>query len=238
VTGYLSKAQVDKLLQPIHKDRVATLGKFSYLQAYDVRAAMTRVFGFGRWSADVLAMELAYETVEKDKPKLAWNDKTKRKEPSGEVYDAWTVCYRAQVRLTVCAPDGTVLATYTEWAAGESPNQPVRGDCHDMAMKTAESQALKRAATNLGDCFGLSLYNAGSRSRIVGRTLVPGEGGAQVEANVDEHITGPLAVEDAPPLSVEPAPEVREKSTRDPQPVKATVTELQENIARIQGRKP
>ena len=44
-----------------------------------------------------------------------------------------------------------------------------------MAVKTAESDAFKRAAINLGDQFGLSLYNNGSLKPVVGRTLADGE---------------------------------------------------------------
>ena len=40
-----------------------------------------------------------------------------------------------------------------------------------MAVKTAESDALKRAAINLGDQFGLSLYNNGSTAPVVTQTL-------------------------------------------------------------------
>lgn len=40
-----------------------------------------------------------------------------------------------------------------------------------MAIKTAESDALKRAAINLGTQFGLSLYDNGSMKDVVGKTL-------------------------------------------------------------------
>ena len=38
-------------------------------------------------------------------------------------------------------------------------NQASVGAAHDLAMKSAISQALKRCAANLGDQFGLSLYS-------------------------------------------------------------------------------
>jgi hypothetical protein len=40
-----------------------------------------------------------------------------------------------------------------------------------MAIKTAESDALKRAAINLGTQFGLSLYNNGATADVIGKTL-------------------------------------------------------------------
>jgi hypothetical protein len=40
-----------------------------------------------------------------------------------------------------------------------------------MAIKTAESQAFKRCAINLGDQFGLSLYNNGGTGSVVRAVL-------------------------------------------------------------------
>jgi recombination DNA repair RAD52 pathway protein len=213
----VTPAQYAQLLKPINPKRVGKDGKnFSHVEAYDIRAHLNRIFGFLGWSAETVVMELVFESGSED------------------VKPRWTVCYRAQLRLTIINDEGFSEATYTEWATGDATNMPSRADAHDMALKTAESQALKRAAANLGDQFGLSLYAKGSTSALVGQTLCPPEQTVEV-APVDQHVTEQVVPENA---TVEPAPEVREKSTRDPQPVKATVTELQENIARIQGRKP
>lgn len=156
--AYLNEQQIERLLAAIAPSRVVKLDGLSHLEAYDVRAHLNRVFGFGRWSADVIEMTLINERFGK-------NSKGR---------DAVYVVYRAGLRLTVNAPDGTQLATYTEYAAGDALGFPVAklGDAHDFAMKTAESQALKRAATNLGDQFGLSLYNSGSTKQIVQVSLV------------------------------------------------------------------
>lgn len=163
----LTKAQVEQLLRPINPRRVGKDGKgFSHLEAYDVRAHLTRLFGFGEWSAVTNLCELVFESVSDDqKPR-------------------WTVCYRAKVTLTVHATG----AAYSEWAAGDATNYPSRADAHDMAMKTAESQALKRCAVNLGDQFGLSLYARGSLQPVVGRTLAMPEAEHAAQA-VDEHVT-------------------------------------------------
>lgn len=115
----------------------------SYLEAWDVKAHLIRVFGFGGFSSDVLTAELMFED---------------------QVGSNWNVGYKVILRLTVGD------ATYTEAAVG-SANLPQRGEAHDMAVKTAESDALKRAAINLGDQFGLSLYNNGSTAPVVTQTL-------------------------------------------------------------------
>lgn len=147
----LTNEQIKELAKPIDKGRVKkdTHKGFSYLEAWDVRRTMNRIFGIGNWSADVEIMELISE-----------REVTMRNSKAG-----WNVIYRAQCSLSVNG------ATYTEWAAGDSTN-PVQFEAHDQAIKTAESQAFKRCAMNLGDQFGLSLYNDGSTEAVVGETVV------------------------------------------------------------------
>lgn len=155
--SYLTQRQVEQLLRPINPKRVAVLDGLSHLEAYDVRAHLNRIFGFGRWSDELLELVELY----------ALPAETKQKKP------AVSVAYRATVRLTVKAEDGTELARYTEAAVGGSLMPEFkRADAYDMAIKTAESQALKRCAANLGDQFGLSLYRNGSVDALVTGTLV------------------------------------------------------------------
>jgi hypothetical protein len=142
----LNDKQTEILLRPIEKSRVKELDGLSHLEAWDVRAHLIRIFGFGGFSVETERMEMLYDvetTTRAGKP-------------------ARKVAYRASVRLTI--PD----AAYVEWAVGESIMPDFKhGDAHDMAIKTAESQALKRAATNLGTQFGLSLYDNGSTADVV-----------------------------------------------------------------------
>lgn len=133
----------------------------SHVEAWDIRAHLNRIFGFGRWSSDVTDMRLLYEDKIEDT-----NEQTK-----------WRCGYMATLRLRVCAPDGTLLASYTECAAGDtfgSMPDSKRAEAHDQAIKTAESQALKRCATNLGTQFGLSLYDNGRYTDVVRKVLVGG----------------------------------------------------------------
>lgn len=197
MTPYLNDEQIGQLLRPINPDRVLQRDGMSHVEAYDVRAHLNRIFGFGRWSADVVDVDLLFETV---------GPKSER-----DTRVVVSVGYRARLRLTVCAPDGTVLATYTEVATGDAINFPVnkRADAHDFAVKTAESQALKRAATNLGDQFGLSLYRKGSTLPLVIRTLV---GGAAASSDgVDDGAPGVVAErpeqhDEQPPAETDTAP--------------------------------
>jgi recombination DNA repair RAD52 pathway protein len=161
---YLTPEQVDVLLRDIRPSRVKQVQGQSHLEAWDVRAALIRMFGFARWTEEALApTSLIYE----EPTTTAKGDA------------AFVVAYVAHRRLTICGPDGTALAYYDGSAVGESKMPSYkRGDAHDMAIKTAESQALKRCAINLGTQFGLSLYDDGSLADVVKDTLV-GKGEAE-----------------------------------------------------------
>ena len=54
---------------------------------------------------------------------------------------------------------------------GEAINQPSRGDAHDLALKSAVSGALKRCAKDLGDQYGLGLYDKGSLEPTVRKVI-------------------------------------------------------------------
>lgn len=164
---------------------------FSYLEAWDVRRTLIRVFGYIGFSADVIGCEQVFEeetTTSNGKP-------------------AWHVAYR----VTMCLAIGR-SATYTEVAIGAA-TLPDRGQAHDMAVKTAESDALKRCAINLGTQFGLSLYQNGSTTDVVKWTL---DGEAPVEAT--ETPDEPVAPEasPAPENATAPAEPVAEATSADP----------------------
>lgn len=164
----LTAEQYQRLTMPLDTSRVGRNPKgFSHLEAWDVRRWLIRVFGFGGFDVETVALDLVKE-LEIPPGTITYknggsNDKT-----------IWTVVYRAQVRLTIWDQFGGHVVL-EDGACGDSTNQPSLGDCHDNAAKTALSQALKRCAVNLGDCFGLSLYNGGGTQPVVGRSLVARE---------------------------------------------------------------
>lgn len=149
----LTPAQVGALMANIHGDRVKTLRKggrgFSYVEAYDIRATLIRLFGFGGFSVEVI--EYTIQSVERDIPKSSGNGTT-----------AFRVTATATTRLTI----PRLGCVYTETAAAnQSGSEP--GEVMDFAIKTAASDALKRCAANLGTQFGLSLYEDGKQTDIV-----------------------------------------------------------------------
>jgi hypothetical protein len=140
----LNERQLRALFSGIDQSRVQILKGNSYVKSWDVRRWLNRIFGFGGWDVETLELVVASSNSVQDGTKLRH-----------------TVVYRAQVRLTIKDENGKPIAHYEDGSAGDAVNQPSIGDAHDNAMKTALSGALKRCAANLGDQFGLSLYNGG-----------------------------------------------------------------------------
>ena len=148
----------------------------SYLSQHDVRAHLIRLFGFGGFDLTTLNAHLAFEH---------------------EVNNKWEVGYQVTMQLVVKTEFGTEVARYSETAVGSS-TQGRRSEAHDMAMKTASSDAMKRCAINLGDQFGLSLYSNGSTAPIVKATLV----GPHLHADPQNAPTTPV---EAPLADEQPA---------------------------------
>ena len=153
----LNQNQRDQLLKPLNPKRVAQRSQsgrnLSYLETWDVKAHLIRIFGFGGWDWKVNSADLAFED-----------------QVDGKNGKQWNVGYKVIGTLTIHGIDNGRDASYTEAAVG-SASLPQRGEAHDMSVKTAESDALKRAAINLGTQFGLGLYKDGSMADVVGMTL-------------------------------------------------------------------
>lgn len=140
--------QLEQLYKPINPARVKTAqGVYgSFLESWDVIAHLSRIFGIANWGYEVKETHLIFETEDAGK---------------------WQVCYGATGALTI---NDVLFTRYEDVGTGTS-KQPSRGDAHDMAVKTAVSEALKRCARNLGNQFGLSLYDNGSVESVLGRSL-------------------------------------------------------------------
>jgi len=176
-------------LRMLHKgiagNRVRQKQGQSHVEAWDIRRHLIRIFGFGGFSIETLSLDLVSERETKDGNR-----------------SRWTIVYRAQVRLTVYATDGREITHFEDGAAGDAINHPKLGDAHDMAMKTALSQALKRCAVNLGDQFGLGLYNGGKADPVVHFSAPHPPN----EWQKDDAAAQPEPVD--PPVQPEPEPEV------------------------------
>lgn len=156
--------QVEQLLKPIAKQRVLSDGKgHSHVSQQDVTAHLIRVFGFGSFDTEIVSLDCIFER--------------QRMKDGKPVIDRYDVCYKAVLRLTVRDDGGQRVCQFEDGSTATAQNQTL-GDAHDLAMKSAISLAKKRAAINLGDQFGLSLYNKGQTDALVRGTLVKPQGDA------------------------------------------------------------
>ncbi len=155
----LTADQLAMLLTPLNTNRVKQHKGNAHLEAWDVRRWLTRIFGFGGWDDEILSVECIHSVTSP-----IGNDPAPLKHRC-------TAVYRVTMRLTVKDQWGNVVGHWEDGATGEGVNQVSVGDAHDLAFKAAVSQALKRCAVNLGDQFGLSLYNDGDHRGVVVRTL-------------------------------------------------------------------
>jgi recombination DNA repair RAD52 pathway protein len=166
----LTEQQLIVLTSPLNKSRVANLQGNSYLKAWDVKASLIKVFGFGGFSADVIESSIQAVREYAAGPQYAGHTKRDGTPATPQVIA------KATVRLTIygIGPRGEDV-TYTETAIGANSGFDI-GDTMDNALKTASSAALKRCAIYLGTQFGLSLYNDGSTDDYVRRVFTPWQG--------------------------------------------------------------
>lgn len=198
-----TREQVEQLLRAINPKRVLQAEGQTHVAQQDIRAHLTRIFGFDGWDKEILELRCVRDTAITLPAK---NGKPERQVPA--------VTYLCRMRLTVRDPSGTVAKVSEDVGTGTSPNLPSYGDAHDFAAKNAVSYALKRCATDLGDQFGLSLYNKGQTAALVGRTLVmPGDDtpAGDVEADVPQQVSMGDSEDSMPP------PEAGEESQEAPQ---------------------
>lgn len=158
MTTPLTALQLERLHADLHHLRVASRQQggrnLSYLEAYDVRATLIRIFGYGNWSGETLETRVVHES---QYPSADNNDRM-----------LWRIGVVCTYRITIHQTG----AVYTESAAA-SQSGPDYGEVLDFAIKTAESDALKRCATNLGTTFGLSLYDSGKLTDVVRTVYSP-----------------------------------------------------------------
>lgn len=113
----------------ISKRKAGGTKTLDYLEGWYVEDRMNKVFGHLNWNSEIKELTLLPETE----------------------YPA----YRCVIRLTVTRPDGTqVYRDGVGWGSDKSDNNP-----HEMAVKEAETDALKRAAKKFGMSMGLALYD-------------------------------------------------------------------------------
>lgn len=176
---------VEFLEQPIPRDEVATRSgggakKLSYLETWKVIDLLNEAFGNLGWDSETIEM---IQVTGTDFP-----------------------TYRAKVRIKaiVQVQPGQYLTVTKEgygWGADKS-----KLNAHEMAVKEAESDAIKRAAMKFGKRVGLALYDKtqehvtdeqGDAGKETGRAqpvqASQGAPVAQAERSVAREVAGPKA---------------------------------------------
>jgi Rad52/22 family double-strand break repair protein len=117
------------------KTRDANGETLSYVEGWHAIAEANRIFGFEYWDRQTLT------------PHCHWTV-----QQSGQA-----VCfYSTKVRISVRAGEAVIVREGLGTGMGRSPQPEL---AHDMAIKSAETDATKRALATFGNAFGLALYD-------------------------------------------------------------------------------
>jgi recombination DNA repair RAD52 pathway protein len=140
------KAKLDSQHVKARKENGATL---HYIEGWHAIAEANRIFGYDAWDRRTVAT------------RCVWT------EARGSQFLA---AYTARVRISVRARDIVIVreGCGTGEARASSP-----GQAHEIALKTAETDATKRALATFGNPFGLALYDSkqtGVRQRPMDKT--------------------------------------------------------------------
>ena len=132
-----SKELAKKLDPSTVKERTQGGARVSYIEGWHAIAEANRIFGHFEWPRETVDLRCVAE----------------RERKIGQAQkDGWAVTYTARVRVTV---DGV---TRDGCGAGHGIGTDL-GECHESALKEAETDAMKRALMTFGNPFGLALYD-------------------------------------------------------------------------------
>lgn len=116
--------------------------KLSYLSGAYVINRLNEVIGQGKWSYKTYALTKVFEGQVEQR--------------SGSVF---ATSYTAMVELTASI-DGQLVA-FLDVGYGDGTDRANPGKAHELAVKEAVTDGIKRAAKNLGRSMGLGLYFKG-----------------------------------------------------------------------------
>lgn len=145
MTKEIKIEQVVQLLQlPLSESNVAqregAFGKkLDYLETWFVIQQANDIFGYDGWECETTRLEHIGTTLGTDK--------------SGK--ERYSVAYRSTVRVTAQIGEEVLRREGSGFGNGMGSEL----DAHELALKEAESDALKRAFKSFGQQFGLHLYD-------------------------------------------------------------------------------
>jgi DNA recombination protein Rad52 len=126
----------------------------SYIEAHDAIRTANEIFGIGNWQYRV-----------KELVPLGDPEPVKKEARSG-----FRAGYRAVVEVQIGKDGGAFPLVFSDVGYGDSIDYSGSYiTVQELAMKEAVSDGVKRALKNLGDQFGLSLYDKEARKELEGR---------------------------------------------------------------------
>lgn len=159
----LTTKQIMRMLSPRPAGAFEAKQGLTYIPTHEVKAELSRIFGPGNWDHTIHDVRLLWESSSESQ-----NGK-----------EMWRACYMVACTLRVRDYEGNPVFETTEYHAEANSNLPDRGEAHAMALTSAESYALRRAALDLGDAFGLHLYDQGSKAPLIKGSLMLTESRAE-----------------------------------------------------------
>lgn len=159
----LTQAQIIALMNAVRQDLIESKRGMSYVPQQEIRAALIRIFGPGNADHTMHEPKLNYELrIAKGEPGYPAN---------GKAPFYYVTSYTVGCTLRIRDYWGNPIADFTEYHSEANAPLPDRGEARAMAITSAQSYALRRAAISMGDAFGLHLYDKGNVNPIVQRTL-------------------------------------------------------------------
>ena len=122
------------------RSRVREGKELAYVEGWFVLAQANRIFGFDGWDRETVETKCIM---------------------GREARGTSTAVYSARVRITVHIDDHVIVRD--GHGTGEASGQSI-GEVHDRALKSAETDATKRALATFGKAFGLALYAGGGKA--------------------------------------------------------------------------
>jgi hypothetical protein len=195
----------EQLDQPIPRDVISERDgggkrKLSYLEGWYVIDRLNKILGQGNWDYSTEEMKLVHSGVVQNS--------------YGQ--DVHTVHYIARVALTVRNISGPEKygVTFIDYGYGDGSDKTNPGKAHELAVKEAVTDGLKRCAKSLGMSMGLALYDKTQENVSDAepeKAPVPASGGKDtkavamggVRAGKPETVS-PGSTEDTGPVSATP----------------------------------
>ena len=138
-TDTQTKALSAKLPERHVRTRVHNGEQRHYVEGWHVIAEANRIFGFDAWDRQTIELK-----------------------PLGQITSDYRfqTSYLARVRITVRAGQAVIVREGVGTGHGRAHTA---GEAHELAMKSAETDAMKRALATFGNPFGLALYDSEQR---------------------------------------------------------------------------